>query len=95
MFKNISVNDLEKIDDGIIIDIRSNNKYRDGNIFNSINIPCDQLLINYSKYLKKDNKYYIYCQKGFRSKQLCRFLFNKGYNVINVIGGYETWILKK
>lgn len=72
MFKNISVNDLENIDDGIIIDIRSNNKY-----------------------LEKDKKYYIYCQSGFRSKQLCRVLFNKGYNVINVIGGYETWILKK
>ena len=53
----------------------------------------DQLLLYPDKFLNKFTKYYIYCQKGFKSKGLCAILCSKGYNVININGGYEAWIL--
>ena len=43
--------------------------------------------------LNKFSKYYIYCQRGMKSKNLCKYLKKIGYDVVNVIGGYEAWIL--
>lgn len=90
---NIFVTDLKKLKNINIIDIRECYKYNDNHIMGAKNIPFNQLIISPDKYLNKDNKYYIYCQKGIKSKKLCQFLFSKGYNVVNIIGGYEAWIL--
>ena len=76
-----------------IIDIRDRSKYNDNHILGAKNIPFEQLLIHTDKYLNKYNKYYIYCQKGIKSNKICNILKSKGYNVINIIGGYEAWIL--
>lgn len=93
MFESISVKDLKKIVDAEIIDIRSNQKYNDNHINNAINISYENLILNPSKYLNKFSKYYIYCQRGMKSKNLCKYLKKIGYDVVNVIGGYEAWIL--
>lgn len=93
MLESISVNDLKCISNAHIIDIRSNQKYNDKHIINSINIPFEQLLIYPFNYLNKNDIYYIYCQKGNKSKQLCLSLKRQGYKVINILGGYEAWIL--
>ena len=93
---SISVEEFIKIKDKInIIDIRSKRLYNINHIDNSINIELNDLLLNYSKYLNKIDKYYIYCQKGNNSLKMCNFLKNQGYNVINILGGYENWILRK
>ena len=42
-----------------VIDIRDKYDYDQGHYVNSINIPYIYLLINPSKYLRKDIKYYI------------------------------------
>ena len=93
MFENISVKDLKKMVDAEIIDIRSNQKYNDNHINNAINISYENLILNPSKYLNKFSKYYIYCQRGMKSKNLCKYLKKIGYDDVNVIGGYEAWIL--
>ena len=60
-----------------LIDIRSNSKYKEGHIPNSINIPGHLLLMNPNSYLKKDKTYYIYCQTGYTSMDdLGRLEFN-------------------
>ena len=51
------------------------------------------LLNNPEKYLDPNLTYYIYCQKGTSSKTLAQVLRVKGYQVFNIIGGYEAWIL--
>ena len=48
-----------------------------------------------SKYLNKEKKYYIYCQRGIKSRKICLMLKQLGYNVININGGYEAWILNQ
>ena len=93
---NISMDDFIKIIDKInIIDIRSRQKYNDNHILNSKNIDKNELMLYPHKYLNKNDKYYIYCQKGNNSSRVCQILRNKGYNVYNVLGGYEEWILRK
>jgi len=91
--EGISINELKKLSNINLIDIRGIEKYNNGHIKNSINIPLEKLLININKYLDINKKYYIYCQKGIQSKKLCLLLEKKGYNVINIIGGYEAWVL--
>lgn len=78
-----------------IIDIRNIEKYNNGHMTGAINIPMDRLLITPDKYLKKDKIYYLYCQRGVQSRKTCMILKNKGFNVINIEGGYESWILEK
>jgi len=95
MFENISVMDLKKLSNIDIIDIRSIEKYNNGYIMNAINIPAEQLLIRPDKYLIRHKKYYIYCQKGIQSRRICAILSNNGYTVVNVLGGYEAWVMNE
>ena len=95
MFESISIEELKKLNNPNLIDIRSIEKYNNKHIMNAINIPLEQLLIKPEKYLKKEIRYYIYCQKGIQSRKLCFILSNNGYNVINISGGYESWILNE
>ena len=90
MLENISINELRFINSNNIIDIRDKEKYNQGHINGARNIPFMALLTNCEKYLVKSEKYYIYCQKGIRSSKICQALFNKGYNVVNVSGGYDS-----
>jgi len=93
MFESISVGELKKMNNINLIDIRGIEKYNNKHIVNAKNIPLEQLLIKPEKYLSKFEKYYIYCQKGIQSRKLCQILINNGYMVVNIIGGYEAWVL--
>lgn len=93
MVESIFAYELKKLSNINIIDIRNFEKYNNRHIPNSKNIPMDKLLINVNNYLSKNEKYYIYCQKGIQSRKLCQILKKMGYNVINIKGGYESWVL--
>lgn len=92
---SISIKELLKLNNANIIDIRSVQKYNDNHIENAKNIPMLLLLKDPSKYLNKIENYYIYCQEGINSTKVCQSLTKKGYKAINVIGGYEGWLLQK
>lgn len=93
ILNSISVNDLRALDSVNIIDIRNEEKYNDNHILNARNIPYNKLISFPERYLTKNDVYYIYCQKGIRSMQVCNILTNKGYNAFNINGGYEAWVL--
>ena len=95
MIESISIYELKKLNNINLIDIRSIEKYNNRHIPGSINIPLEKMLTSYNKYLDKNKKYYIYCQKGIQSRKLCQILKNNGFNVINVTGGYEAWVLSE
>lgn len=92
---NISIHDLLVQKNINIIDIRSIEKYNDNHINGAIHIPMLLLLKDPSKYLNKNETYYIYCQYGKNSYKVCSFLIRQGYKVRNVLGGYEAWLLEK
>lgn len=90
----ISINDLMLIINQInIIDIRSAQSYNNNHIPNARNIPLEKLITEPDKYLNKNEQYYIYCQKGLSSENICSILSKLGYSVVNIEGGYESWIL--
>ena len=96
MISNINIKDFINLKGNIkIIDIRSIEKYNDNHIPNSINIPSEKLLLNPYEYLDKETRYYIYCQKGTSSYNICRILTKLGFKVTNINGGYESWIMNK
>ena len=93
MYKNIKGSDLKGLIGKVnIIDIRKNYLYNMGNIPSSKNIPSAFLLMNPDKYLDKNNIYYIYCSGGLESPKVCSELSSKGYDVVNVLGGYNDYL---
>ena len=93
MLESISVSELYNRSN--IIDIRSIEKYNNNHIEGSINIPFEKLITNPNKYLKRNEIYYIYCQRGVQSRKTCQILKNQGFRVVNIKGGYEAWILEQ
>ena len=94
MTNSISVEEFKKIYKSVnIIDIRGIESYNGNHIEGAKNIDFNKLLISPSNYLNKNDVYYIYCQKGVKSSRLCSVLRQSGYKVINIIGGYEAWVL--
>lgn len=78
-----------------IIDIRSSDKYNAGHIPGAINITASNLLDNPSRYLNKYDTYYLYCTTGYTSGMIVSKLKLLGYNVVNIDGGYNKYLLRK
>ena len=90
----ISIPELKKLQNPIIIDIRSVENYNNRHIPGAQNISYTNLLIKPNLYLNKNDKYYIYCQHGKTSVGLCNQLNKLGYQTYSIIGGYENWVLE-
>ncbi len=90
--KEVKIEDIyDKIDKLNFIDIRENYLYNLGTIPNAKNIPQSFLLMNPDNYLNKYETYYIFCSMGLTSKNTCSKLRDLGYDVVNVIGGYNEY----
>ncbi len=85
---SININDLMKLHNPTIIDIRDNYSYNKGHIEGALNIPYYSLLGNYSFYLNKKDVYYLYCDYGHQSKEISDRLNMFGYNTYYVKEGY-------
>lgn len=70
---------------GILIDVRNWEEYIKSHVNGSINIPYNDLLFNHNKYLNKNNKYFLICSGGVKSKKATNILSVYGYDVTNVI----------
>ena len=91
---NVSISQLKQVmNNENLIDIRDIEKFNNNHISGAHNIPLLKLLADPNKYLLKSKVYYIYCQKGITSIKAVNLLRKQGFNVYNVIGGYERWIL--
>lgn len=93
MYSSITATELKKYVGKIkIIDIRDSYLYKLGGIPTAKNIPINYLLMKPDNYLNKNDTYYIYCASGMQSGKVCSTLSIKGYNVINILGGYQEYI---
>ena len=92
MYKEVYMDDIiNNLSHINLIDIRSNYMYIQGTIENAINIDGVELCTSPDKYLDKEKEYYLFCNTGSTSKSVCIFLSRKGYNLINIIGGYSSF----
>lgn len=90
---SINVTDFMNLSNINVIDVRSVEKFNSSHIPGSINVPSDKLLLNPYNYINKNAKYYLYCQHGLTSRNVCNILSKLGFNVVNIDGGFEEWLL--
>ena len=89
---NITVSELQKLISKVnLIDIRDNYQFNLGTIPTARNIPYAFIIINPENYLDKNQRYYIFCEQGEASRRACLVLAKKGYDVVNVLGGYSEF----
>ena len=86
-------NELEMINPGdLLIDVRTAEEFRGGNIDNAVNIPLDELRDRLSE-ICADRQIYIYCEAGLRGYMAQQILRQNGYkHVRNLSGGYRLWL---
>lgn len=90
LVKNISWENVEKLDNQYVLDARTKKEYEKGYFKGAINIPLDKLRENISK-LDKSKEIYVYCKTGVRSYIACRILMQNGFKVKNIMGGYNLY----
>ena len=92
MVYSISLSELMRLSHPNIIDVRNHYYYSLGHIPGAISVPYYNLLNNYSHYLNKYNRYYLYCETGEQSSEIVDRLNRFGYDTISIIGGYQEYI---
>lgn len=75
----------------ILMDVRSNQEYREGHLKGAINIPDFEISSRVQKEISKKNQLIIlYCQYGGRSRKSLNLMRKMGYtNVYNLYGGLD------
>ena len=94
VYKTITQKEAEdkiKNDNAVLIDVRTESEYNEGNIDGSINVPVDEIeTISYDK----DKIIIVYCRSGNRSKTAAHTLIENGYTNVYDFGAFENWIVK-
>jgi len=90
---DITIEELKnKVSQGaILIDVRSNQEYREGHLQGAINIPDFEIANRIQREVPKKNQLIVlYCQYGGRSKNTMTIMNKIGYtNVFNLYGGLD------
>ncbi len=88
--KEISAQDFVKLDkDKItIVDMREKTEYSDNRFDKSINIPVSKFWVGVDN-IPKDKPVYVFCNSGYFSEEMVILLEERGYDAINVLGGYK------
>ena len=82
---------LNNKDSGIrCLDVRRDDEVAQGMIPTADHIPLSLLSEQYTQ-LDKALTWVIYCKRGGRSLKACVFLESKGYQVVNLTGGYDAF----
>lgn len=85
--KEINVNDIDKISDAFVIDVREDEEvFATGTIKGAVHIPMMTVPNSLNK-IPKDREIYILCRSGRRSYEVASYLNELGYNAINLKGG--------
>ena len=90
---DITIEELKSkvLQGAILIDVRSNQEYREGHLQGAINIPEFEITNRIKQEIPKKNQLIIvYCQYGGRSRNAMTIMNKLGYNnVYNLYGGLE------
>ncbi len=85
----------EQLDSGeniVLIDVRGISEFAQGHIEKAINIPMDVVANEIEKVVpNKDQKIFVNCLSGGRSKASCSLIEAKGYTNVYDIGGVNSW----
>ena len=89
-FENLNTQEENKENhiNNFLIDIRNKDELAEGVIDKSLMINMNNFIIN-NNLLNKNHSYFITCRSGVRSVILYGFLKNNGYDVKNVLKGFN------
>ena len=96
MIKEILVTQLKRSlikKELVLIDVREQEEYDICNIEPSVHIPMNKIP-SYVDKLGINTEYAIICHSGVRSHNVCFYLQNLGYKVVNVNGGIHQWAIE-
>lgn len=88
------VEQLERDDNAVILDVRTPEEVEEGYIPEAINIDFyrGQEFLQELEKLDKSKNYYVYCRSGNRSGQACSLMNKIGIkNAYNLMGGMLEW----
>lgn len=89
--KEIPGEDLLNLDKSYkIIDVRTEEEYKNGHIKNAINIPLDKIMANDFD-LAKDENLVIHCRTNGRSKMALAHLEDLGYKNLSLAPGVDLY----
>jgi len=96
--KNVGVDDvfnmLKDKNKYFLLDVRTQEEYKEGFIENSILIPVSELESRLSE-ISASKPVIVYCASGNRSKQAADILVKNNFNpVYNMLGGITEWAKK-
>ena len=83
-----AITQMAEEDNFILLDVRTPEEFADGHIPGAINIPNESIGENdITELPDKEQRIYVYCRSGNRSKQASAKLVNLGYTNVTEIGG--------
>lgn len=76
-----------------LVDVRTPQETEKGFIKTALfsNYFATNFLEDVTSKLDKNKPVYLYCRSGNRSGKACEILQEKGYEVYNVLGGFNQW----
>ena len=77
-----------------LLDVRTPEEFAAGHFPGAINIPVDELRSRIGE-IPTDRQIAVYCQVGQRGYLATRILRQKGFNAVNIGGGYKTYRLHR
>jgi rhodanese-related sulfurtransferase len=94
--KSISTSELKVLlekEDIQLLDVRSPEEIEQGFIKTAkfANFFEDDFFTQAAAKLDKSKPIYLYCRSGNRSSKSAKILQEQGYNVYNVLGGFNKW----
>jgi rhodanese-related sulfurtransferase len=93
-FESIDVHALAALlaqdSDVTLIDVRNPDEYAAGHVGQAVNIPMSVIPVRVAEIPRDKTTYYI-CAVGGRSGQVCAWLAEQGYPVVNIDGGTMGW----
>ncbi len=91
--KELTVNELAKKSDVVLLDARAKEEYQVSHIPNAIFIGYKNLAIENLDSIDTDKEVILYCSVGYRSEKVAELLENYGFkNVSNLYGGIFEWV---
>lgn len=88
---NQGVEEWKTTEDGVLIDVRTGDEYRQGHVPGSINIPLDEIGKISTKISDKTTPLFVHCLSGARSRQAVSFIRQLGYTNMKNIGGISGY----
>ena len=76
-----------------LLDVRRASEYAEGHISGAtqLDVTNEPEFLKGIENLDKTKTIYIYCRSGRRSRIAAKHLIDKGFNVVDLQGGYSAW----